>query len=80
MTATSEPRRAAFSERTLAFVVDAAPFAAGAALTARAAGLGLPPALHSKTAAIALLWGSLFLGYQAFFSSEGRVSLGKSFG
>lgn len=36
-----------------------------------------PLIAHPKGGAAALLWGSLFLAYHAFFSSEGRVTLGK---
>ena len=73
----STPRRADFSERTIAFAADAAPFAAAWVLTLRAVDPSEPLTAHPKGAAAALLWGGLFLAYQAFFSSEGRVSLGK---
>jgi uncharacterized RDD family membrane protein YckC len=73
----STPRRADFSERALAFVADGALFAAGWALTLKAAGPQEPLFYHPKGAAALLIWGGLFLGYQAWFSSEGRVSLGK---
>lgn len=77
MSSHSTPRHAAFSERTVAFAIDAAPFVAGWVLTLRALDASAPVTAHPKGAAAALLWGGLFLAYQAFFSSEGRVTLGK---
>jgi uncharacterized RDD family membrane protein YckC len=74
----STPRHADFSERALAFAADGALFALAWALTLRALDPREPLTAHPKGAAAALLWGGLFLAYQAFFSSEGRVSLGKS--
>lgn len=71
------PRHAAFSERTVAFSIDAALFLAGWILTLKALDSSVPVTVHPKGAAAALLWGGLFVAYQAVFSSEGRVSLGK---
>lgn len=70
-------RPAAFSERALAFAADAALFFGAWVLTLKA--LDPSPTLlsHPKGAAAAFLWGALFLAYHAFFSSEGRVTLGK---
>lgn len=73
----STARPAEFSERVLAFAADGALFAAAWALTLKAVAPGEPLFLHPKGAAAFLVWGALFLGYQAWFSSEGRVSLGK---
>ncbi|HXS99638.1 MAG TPA: RDD family protein [Elusimicrobiota bacterium] len=71
------PRQASFSERTVAFAADAAPFLAGWVLTLKALDAGAPVTAHPKGAAAALLWGGLFLASQAYFSSEGRVTPGK---
>jgi len=71
------PRHAAFSERAVAFSVDAALFLAAWVLTLKALDASAPVTAHPKGAAAALLWGALFVAYQAVFSSEGRVSLGK---
>ncbi|MFI5347099.1 MAG: RDD family protein [Elusimicrobiota bacterium] len=73
----STPRRADFAERALAFAVDGALFAAGWALTLKALAPHVPLPYHPKGPAALLIWGALFLGYQAYFSSEGRVTLGK---
>lgn len=70
-------RKADFSERALAFALDAAPFALAWTLTLKAIAPDGSVLFHPKGAAAALIWGALFLGYQAFFSSEGRASLGK---
>ena len=71
------PRPASFSERTLAFAADASLFLGAWALTLRFMDSSAPLTAHPKGAAAALLWGGLFLAYQAYFSSEGRVTLGK---
>jgi uncharacterized RDD family membrane protein YckC len=71
------PRHADFSERTVALSIDAALFLAGWVLTLRALDPDSPVTAHPKGAAAALLWGGLFVAYSAFFSSEGRVTLGK---
>lgn len=70
-------RRADFSERALAFALDLAPFAAAWTFTLKALAPEEPLFVHPKGAAAALFFGGLFLAYQAVFSSEGRVSLGK---
>jgi uncharacterized RDD family membrane protein YckC len=70
-------RHAVFSERALAFAVDAGLFAGAWALTLKALDPSFPLTAHPKGLAAALLWGVLFIAYQSFFSSEGRVSLGK---
>jgi len=71
------PRRAEFSERALAFAVDGAVFAAAWALTMKALAPDAEPVLDHRGTAAGLAFAGLFLIYQAFFSSEGRVSLGK---
>ena len=68
---------AAFSERVLAFTVDAGLFIAGYYLSFRLAFPRYPLALHPAMAYWHFLWVALFVIYQAFFSSEGRASLGK---
>jgi uncharacterized RDD family membrane protein YckC len=70
-------RAAVFSERALAFSTDAALFLGAWILTLKALDSAAPVTAHPKGAAAALLWGGLFVAYQAFFSSEGRVTLGK---
>ncbi|MBI5624974.1 MAG: RDD family protein [Elusimicrobia bacterium] len=66
---------ARFSERVVAFCLDAAPFALGFSLSFD---LALPGRVTGGGYALYLaLWTGLFLVYQAFFSSDGRVSLGK---
>ncbi len=73
----STPRHADFSERALAFAADASLFALAWVLTLKALGPDEPLTAHPKGGAAFFLWGGLFLAYQAYFSSEGRVSLGK---
>jgi uncharacterized RDD family membrane protein YckC len=68
---------AAFSERVLAFSLDLALFVAGYYLSFRLAFPRYPLALHPAMAYWHFLWAALFVIYQAFFSSEGRASLGK---
>ena len=72
-------RPAAFSERALAFAADASLFVGAWALTLKALDSSMPLTANPKGAAAALLWGGLFLAYQSYFSSEGRVTLGKRF-
>lgn len=70
-----EPDLASFSERVLAFSLDGAIFVLGYHLSF---GLLLPAdAGADKYAIWTALWTFLFLIYQAYFSCEGRVSLGK---
>jgi uncharacterized RDD family membrane protein YckC len=71
------PRRAEFSERALAFAVDGGVFAAAWALFLKASAPDLELALNPRATGTGLIVAGLFLLYQAFFSSEGRVSLGK---
>ena len=77
MSHSEEPRRADFSERALAFTVDYALFALGWALTLKALEpsetLGTNPLGPLAT----IVFTALFIVYQAYFSCEGRVSLGK---
>lgn len=77
MNANDSPRRAEFSERALAFAVDGALFAAAWAATLKAVSPDLDLGLNPKGAVAGLLWVGVFLIYQAYFSSEGRVSAGK---
>lgn len=69
------PELARFSERVLAFCLDAAPFALGHwALF----GLAFRGDVTSSGYVLYMsLWTALFLIYQVFMSCEGRVSLGK---
>ncbi len=72
-----EPRLATFSERALAISVDYAIFAAGYWLTQRA--FFPDPILAVRNTGLWLMiWAALFVLYQAYSSSEGRSSLGKS--
>ena len=70
-------RPAAFSERALAFAADAGLFLGAWALTLKILDSSSPLMAHPKGGAAAFLWGGLFLAYQSYFSSEGRVTLGK---
>jgi len=70
-------RAADFSERALAFAVDALPFVAVWAVTVKATDPDLALGANPKGAAAGFLWAGVFLLYQSFFSSDGRVSLGK---
>lgn len=72
-----QSRPAVFSERALAFAVDYALFAALWAALVKAADPSLPVLHSGKGALVGLILAALFLVYQAFFSCEGRVSLGK---
>lgn len=73
-----ELRDADFSERALAFALDAALFAAAWAVTLKVAYPGVPLDANPKGGVAGLLWASMFLVYQAWFSSDGRVSVGKA--
>lgn len=73
----NSPRRAEFSERALAFAVDGAVFAGLWALSLKALAPDVELALNPRGPAVGLLGLAAFLAYQAFYSSEGRVSLGK---
>lgn len=71
-------RNADFSERAVAFALDLAPFAAGWALTLKALSPATPVLINPLGARAWLMWVGIFLAYQAYFSSEGRVTLGKA--
>ena len=68
-------RLASFSERTVAFGLDALPFLAAYWLVSGFVLLPIQAAVQDGF--WRLFWVGLFLAYQAYFSSEGRVSLGK---
>jgi uncharacterized RDD family membrane protein YckC len=70
-------RNADFSERALAFALDGALFAAAWAATVKATAPELPIWANPKGGVAGLLWAAVFLAYQAWFSSDGRVSVGK---
>jgi len=68
-------RLASFSERTVAFCLDALPFLAAYWLVGT---FILPPIQAAiQDTFWRIFWVALFIGYQAYFSSDGRVSLGK---
>lgn len=71
-------RKAEFSERALAFAVDAGLFAAAWALAVKADAPSLPLFVNEHGQGAAWVFAGLFLIYQAFFSCEGRVTIGKS--
>ena len=70
-------RKAEFSERALAFAADYALFAAVWYLILKAIDPALPVLLNERGTIVTAFLIALFLVYQAFFSCEGRVSLGK---
>lgn len=70
-------RKAEFSERALAFAADYALFAAVWYLILKAIDPALPVFLNEKGIIVTAFLIALFLVYQAFFSCEGRVTLGK---
>lgn len=70
-------RKADFAERALAFAADYALFAVAWVIILKAIDPELPVLLNEKgTVAIAFL-AAAFVVYQAYFSCEGRVTLGK---
>ena len=71
-------RTADFSERALAFAADYALFALLWAAAVKATAPELPVFHNPQGSTLTLLAAALFLVYQAFFSCEGRVSLGKA--
>lgn len=71
------PRQAEFSERAVAFTLDYALFAAIWFAVLKAVDPALPVFLNEKGLLLTLFLGALFLVYQAFFSCEGRATLGK---
>ena len=70
-------RKAEFSERALAFTADCALFAAAWYVVLKATDPGMPVLHNEKGTIVTLALTTLFLVYQAFFSCEGRASLGK---
>jgi len=70
-------RPADFSERALAFALDYALCALGWAATLKAFNPSEPLGTNPLGPVATLMWTGLFVVYQAYFSSEGRVSLGK---
>ncbi len=70
-------RKAEFSERALAFAADYALFAGLWVLILKVIDPGLPVLLNEKGTAVIAFLAALFIVYQAFFSCDGRVSLGK---
>lgn len=71
------PRKAEFAERALAFAADYALFAGIWYLILKAIDPTLPVFLNEKGTLVTVFLVALFLVYQAFFSCEGRASLGK---
>ncbi|MDD5627797.1 MAG: RDD family protein [Elusimicrobia bacterium] len=75
----SEPQElAAFSERVVAFCLDAALFVACYYVTLALMSWKYPVALNPYSGPLSLLWTGLFLIYQAYLSCEDRRSLGKA--
>lgn len=70
-------RKAEFAERALAFAADYALFAAIWYAVLKAVEPGLPVLHNERGLLLTIFLGALFLVYQAFFSCEGRVTLGK---
>lgn len=70
-------RPAVFSERALAFAADYALFVLIWAAALKASNPALPVLHNANGALVGLILTALFLVYQAFFSCEGRVTLGK---
>jgi uncharacterized RDD family membrane protein YckC len=68
---------AAFSERAVAFGLDVGLFTAGYLASLKTFFPKFSPLLNPHAALWTALWTALFLLYQAYFSSEGRVSVGK---
>lgn len=70
-------RPAEFSERGLAFAVDVAIFTAAWALALKLSAPSVPVLFNEHGAVGSFAAAGLFLVYQAFFSCEGRVTVGK---
>jgi uncharacterized RDD family membrane protein YckC len=70
-------RKAEFAERALAFAADYALFAAIWFVILKAVDPDLPVFLNEKGLIITAFLAALFLVYQAFFSCEGRATIGK---
>ncbi len=75
---THQDRPADFSDRVLAFSIDAALAVSGYCLSLKLAFPGYTLATNPFAFKWSLLWMLAFLLYQAFASSSGRASLGKS--
>lgn len=73
----TEPGFAGFSERIVAFALDAAPFVVGYLVSFAVAFPRHPLEISRASLAWPYLWTALFVLYQAFAASGGRVSLGK---
>ena len=71
-------RTADFSERALAFALDGAAFAAVWAAVVKATDPSASLAANPKGAVAGLALSGVFLLYQAWFSCDGRASLGKA--
>ena len=71
-------RKAEFAERALAFAADYALFTGIWYLVLKAVDPTLPVLLNEKGTIVTAFLAALFLVYQAFFSCEGRVTLGKA--
>lgn len=70
-------RKAEFSERALAFAVDYALFAAAWVLILKAIDGDLPVLLNDKGTVIIAFLVAAFVVYQAIYSCDGRVTVGK---
>ncbi len=71
-------RKAEFSERVLAFTADYALFAGLWVLILKAVDPGLPVLLNEKGTVAIVCVAALFIVYQALFTCDGRLTLGKS--
>ncbi|MEQ1920441.1 MAG: RDD family protein [Elusimicrobiota bacterium] len=71
-------RKAEFAERAMAFAIDYALFAGIWYLVLKAVDPTLPVLLNEKGTLVTGFLAALFLIYHAFFSCEGRATLGKS--
>ena len=77
MTTQHAVRKAEFGERALAFAADYALFAGIWFVILKAVDPGLPVFLNEKGLLLTIFLAALFLVYHAFFSCEGRVTVGK---
>jgi uncharacterized RDD family membrane protein YckC len=78
MSQTDRPaRKAEFSERALAFAADYALFAAAWVLILKAIDHDLPVLLNEKGTVVIAFLAAAFIVYQAFFSCDGRATIGK---
>lgn len=69
--------KAEFAERGVAFAIDVAMFGAAWVLILKAFDRNLPLLLNQRGTAVIAFLAALFIVYQAFFSCDGRVSVGK---